>query len=282
MNYEKLYFKFIDKWKRQQIEEGVYTEKHHILPRHCGGGDEETNLVELTYKQHTFAHRLLWKAYQRPQDLMAWKMMSGIAEDKKFYYCQMAGKVGGEANRKSGHMANVGKKYGPIKGKQNVESGFLDEIRHLANNEKQRSWARELGRRNVEEGQLHKASLKAAENRKKYGLSDKQKSALDQHNTKMRDCPKAKDNLRKQQKLSVKARKERSKQRSENTVLNAERNEEFLNVKPRGKYWYISPEGIKFGTAVAASKYYGTIKNTDVQNWCIREEFGWRREEVIK
>ncbi len=110
MNYEKLYFRFIETWKRQQIPEEVYTEVHHIIPKHCGGGNEEENLVRLTYRQHTFAHRLLWKAYKKSQDLMCWKMMSAIEEDKKFALCQMAGQLGGAKNRDSGHASRMGKK----------------------------------------------------------------------------------------------------------------------------------------------------------------------------
>lgn len=41
----------------------VYSEKHHIVPVCCGGLDEENNLIRLTYKEHAFAHHMLWKMY---------------------------------------------------------------------------------------------------------------------------------------------------------------------------------------------------------------------------
>lgn len=282
MNYENLYFKFIEKWKRQQIPEEVYTEKHHIIPKHCGGSDERDNLVVLTYRQHTFAHKLLWKSFGRNGDLIAWKLMSSIDEDKKFALCQMAGTIGGAKNRDSGHMSRIGKEYGKIWGKACVDSGHLDAIRHLANNESQRLWASQLGRENVTSGRLDKARNIALDNLKKYGMSEKRKEVLDKHNEKMKSCPKAKDNLRKAQKLSVVKQKKDASERAKSVLENAERNEEYLNVTPRGKYWYISPEDLKFGTSIAAANYYGNVKDYQIQNWCKREQHGWRRELVIR
>lgn len=282
MNYEELYYKFLNKWKRQQIPEEVYTEKHHIIPKHCGGSDEDSNLVVLTYRQHTFAHRLLWKAFGYPQDRLAWKLMSSIEEDKKFSLCQMAGTIGGAKNKESGHMSRIGKEYGKIQGTESVKSGQLDAIRHLANNEAQLTWASKLGRQNVESGQLDIARSVALDNLKKYGMSEKRKEALHKHNEKMKSCPKAKDNLRKAQKFSVAKQKKDASERAKSVLENAERNEEYLNVTPRGKYWYISPEGFKFGTSIAAANYYGCVKDYQVQNWCRKEQHGWRRELVIR
>jgi hypothetical protein len=42
---------------------GGYSERHHILPRALGGGDEPTNLVVLTYREHFLVHWLLTKIY---------------------------------------------------------------------------------------------------------------------------------------------------------------------------------------------------------------------------
>lgn len=38
-----------------------YVEVHHIVPRSMDGGDEQTNLVTLTYREHFVAHWLLTK-----------------------------------------------------------------------------------------------------------------------------------------------------------------------------------------------------------------------------
>ena len=54
---------------------------HHILPKHMGGTNDPSNLIELTIEEHAEAHRLLYEQYGREQDRRAWlgltKMMSG-------------------------------------------------------------------------------------------------------------------------------------------------------------------------------------------------------------
>jgi len=52
--------------------------KHHIIPRHAGGSDNEDNLVELTIAEHAEAHRILYEQYNRQEDFLAWKGLSGL------------------------------------------------------------------------------------------------------------------------------------------------------------------------------------------------------------
>jgi hypothetical protein len=63
VDYHRIYFDFIK--DRRSKEPGLtgYTEKHHILPRSMGGGDEMENLISLTPEDHFFAHLLLAKAH---------------------------------------------------------------------------------------------------------------------------------------------------------------------------------------------------------------------------
>ena len=51
--------------------------KHHIIPKHIGGSDDQSNLVELNIDEHAEAHRLLFQQYGRWQDKIAWKTLSG-------------------------------------------------------------------------------------------------------------------------------------------------------------------------------------------------------------
>lgn len=53
------------------------THTHHIIPRHIGGTDDPSNLVELTVEEHAEAHRILFETYGRWQDEVAWKTLSG-------------------------------------------------------------------------------------------------------------------------------------------------------------------------------------------------------------
>lgn len=63
MDYHRIYREFIK--DRREREPGLsgYTERHHILPRSLGGGDEPENLIRLTAEDHYFAHLLLAKMH---------------------------------------------------------------------------------------------------------------------------------------------------------------------------------------------------------------------------
>jgi hypothetical protein len=46
--------------------------KHHIIPRHMGGTDDPSNLIELTIEEHAEAHRILWEEHGLWEDRIAW------------------------------------------------------------------------------------------------------------------------------------------------------------------------------------------------------------------
>ena len=57
--------------------------KHHIIPRHMGGTDDESNLVELTIEEHAEAHRKLYEEHGRLEDYLAWRGLTGqIGKDE--------------------------------------------------------------------------------------------------------------------------------------------------------------------------------------------------------
>jgi len=66
MNYKRCYEILIN--SRQLLDrkkgEGIYYEKHHILPRCLGGDNSKENLILLTAKEHFIAHLLLIKCYE--------------------------------------------------------------------------------------------------------------------------------------------------------------------------------------------------------------------------
>ena len=51
--------------------------KHHIIPKHMGGSNNPSNLVELTVEEHAEAHRKLYEQHGLWQDEIAWKCLSG-------------------------------------------------------------------------------------------------------------------------------------------------------------------------------------------------------------
>lgn len=65
------------------MSKSIYTHTHHIIPRHAGGSDDPSNLIELTTEQHALAHKKLFFIYGRPQDEWAYLGLSGaIGKDE--------------------------------------------------------------------------------------------------------------------------------------------------------------------------------------------------------
>lgn len=54
--------------------------KHHILPKHMGGTDDENNFIELTVYDHAIAHLVLYYRHEKYEDLCAYYMLSGKIE----------------------------------------------------------------------------------------------------------------------------------------------------------------------------------------------------------
>ena len=57
--YKKWHDSIIDRAKNRVLS--CYVEKHHIIPRSCGGSDGKSNLVKLTAREHFIVHLLLTK-----------------------------------------------------------------------------------------------------------------------------------------------------------------------------------------------------------------------------
>lgn len=58
--YTRWYYTIVNRAK-SRIPTG-YTEKHHIIPKSCGGDNSKNNIVNLTAKEHFICHLLLTKA----------------------------------------------------------------------------------------------------------------------------------------------------------------------------------------------------------------------------
>lgn len=63
MDYQRIYTDFIASRKARAGDLTGYSERHHIVPRSFGGGNEPENLVRLTPEDHFFAHLLLAKIH---------------------------------------------------------------------------------------------------------------------------------------------------------------------------------------------------------------------------
>ncbi len=83
MNWNLLYKKHIDKCRKKSLKENTIYHMHHILPKSSGGSDEPQNLIKLSYKDHVIAHYILYKANPTNSNWIAYRLMSGIDENKK-------------------------------------------------------------------------------------------------------------------------------------------------------------------------------------------------------
>ncbi len=68
--YFKWYNQIIDKAlsEKRLKNNGVYYERHHIIPKTCGGDNSKSNLVLLTGREHYLCHYLLTKFAQKDQN----------------------------------------------------------------------------------------------------------------------------------------------------------------------------------------------------------------------
>jgi hypothetical protein len=75
--YLSIYYNLCN--SKKQLKEswgkGSNLHRHHIVPVHAGGTDDDFNFTYLTVREHIIAHYLLWKIYKRPNDLRAMKML---------------------------------------------------------------------------------------------------------------------------------------------------------------------------------------------------------------
>ena len=101
-----------------------YHERHHIIPKCIGGGNEDNNLIDLFAREHFIAHKLLAKENPSEEKLAhAWTFMCRIKKDNKVfqitpeeyedaklnYIKLIKGKPFSEEHRKKIGSANKGK-----------------------------------------------------------------------------------------------------------------------------------------------------------------------------
>jgi hypothetical protein len=150
---------------------------HHIIPKHMGGTDDPTNLIELTVEEHAEAHRLLYEQHGNWQDYCAWQALSGRIGQE-------------EILRMKQGMANKGKKRTPEQLEKYKQGALKRAERHRANGvqeeaNKKRSEAMK-GRKKSEE---HMANWVAS--RKGHTVSDSQREKTRQTLAKTRANKKA-------------------------------------------------------------------------------------------
>ncbi len=82
MNYSIIHDRIIDNARNRAISKQVYSEKHHVLPKCMGGGNDKTNIVALFPKEHYIIHHLLTKMYPNNRKLLFAFTMLVMKTDK--------------------------------------------------------------------------------------------------------------------------------------------------------------------------------------------------------
>jgi hypothetical protein len=75
--YSRIYSNLCSKGKllKEHYVKGSNLHRHHIIPRHTGGLDEDDNYTYLTVREHIIAHFLLWKIHKNVNDLRSMYML---------------------------------------------------------------------------------------------------------------------------------------------------------------------------------------------------------------
>ena len=189
MNYIKVYNQLISKRKNEIITDGYY-ERHHILPKSMGGGNNKDNIVILTAREHFIAHWLLWRAYRTPSMAYAFNMMTtnkygerycnsrGFEEAKQAFIISRTGKI----------MPNISKA---------LKGNILSEAHKAAISKSSPVWD---DKRRAAMSKVHKGIKKpdghqVGENNSRYGttMSDDTKMKISANGLgrkqKRKDCP---------------------------------------------------------------------------------------------
>ena len=118
MNFEeckKIVEEIISKRDFSIISENLIWHKHHIIPKHFDGIDDESNLIKVTSQEHAEIHKKLFEKYNHKYDWLAWQGLSGflgkeeIIKESIKLGSSKAGKIGGKKTVESGRVFELSK-----------------------------------------------------------------------------------------------------------------------------------------------------------------------------
>lgn len=117
------YLRFIEHCRKKNYHPSEYLEKHHIVPRHDGGGDNEENLIRLSLKDHIIAHKIRYEIYGNKYDLAASSYMSGQSAEAKKAICSANGSKSKGRKLTEEHKNKLSKpgELNPFYGKKHTE-----------------------------------------------------------------------------------------------------------------------------------------------------------------
>ncbi len=182
------------------------THKHHIIPKHMGGTNDQSNLVELTVAEHAEAHRKLFEEHGRWQDEIAWKALTGqITTD--------------QARREATRRTWLGRKH-TLETRQKIKAAVAGKVRPPMKEETKQKIKEALTGHTVSEEtrklwkEQRKGRTVSEETRQKISAGNKGKVISEEHREILRQ-PKSEEH---KQKISAgnkgKIRSEENKQKN--------------------------------------------------------------------
>lgn len=139
MDYRKHYDSLMKKARERDWRLLPYFERHHIVPRSEGGGNEDTNLIKLTAREHFLAH---WFLYREDPSIKSrvfsfWRMCNGRGSTPPEHWLTISSRCYEEARK--AHSEAISK---ALKGKKKTPEHVkkvADKIRGLKRTEEQKA-----------------------------------------------------------------------------------------------------------------------------------------------
>ena len=154
--------------------------KHHIVPKHMGGSDDPSNLIELTVEEHAEAHKKLYEENGKWQDKIAWEMLSGqIGKEEAIQEARGSANRGKKrtpeqierikeaAHKRNERLKNDPEKWAEINRKRSIAHiGKIRSQEHIKNNIESRKRGKGYGHTQETKKKIAE-SLKGNKNRSK-------------------------------------------------------------------------------------------------------------------
>lgn len=272
MNYRAIYNDICNRGKDRKLQD-VYTEKHHIIPKCCGGLDVHDNITHLTAKEHFICHKLLCKLYPDHYGLSQALLIMSISNSHQQRYIPSAKEyavirerairlmtkykrnnaLSGDKNGMYGvtHTDETKKKQSEIRKRWHMKNEhpnkgnvYSDQVRDKISKIKTQQWS--AGTYDVDymrkvfsiRSKRLWSDTEYAEKILKHIKSDKNRSRMSKFSKMMWDDPEMRDKM----------------------LNNRPSQKGGLNNNARGVY---DPEsGKSFGSRLEASEYFGVTRGT--------------------
>jgi len=161
------------------MSECIY-HRHHIIPRHAGGTDDPSNIVELTIEEHAEAHRKLYEEHGRWQDRIAWLGLAGLVgrDELLLEVARETGKKLRGRPKSKEHRAKIGasrkgKKTGPLSEEHKAKISASNKGKVISEETREKIRA------------ANKGQIFSEETRKKMSVARKNRITTEETRTKM-------------------------------------------------------------------------------------------------